>query len=57
MYRVRLSNAIEKIPLNWAAVAGPPSPLKPFSPVPATTVDAPVRRSKRRTRKFQVSVT
>ena len=50
MYRSPPWKAMEKMPPNCAAVAGPPSPPKAFSPVPATTVDAPVRRSKRRTR-------
>jgi hypothetical protein len=29
-------------PSNWAAVAGPPSPEKPATPVPATVVIVPV---------------
>ena len=35
---------------NWAEAAGPPSPEKPATPVPATVLIRPVRTSIRRTR-------
>ena len=39
-------HACEGLP-NLASVAGPPSPLKPSSPVPATVVMVPVGSTKR----------
>src|SRR5262245_12546533 len=40
--------------MNWAAVAGPPSPALPFMPLPATVVITPAADT-RRTRKLPVS--
>ena len=41
--------------LNVAFVAGPPSPLKPFCPVPATVLIVPVFASTFRTNWFCIS--
>jgi len=49
-----LSTAIPVGLFSRAATAGPPSPLKPVSPVPATVVMVP-EGSTRRIRSFRVS--
>ena len=45
------------MPPNFASAAGPPSPAKPFLPVPAKLLIVPVFGSILRTRLFQVSAT